>query len=151
MYTLFFQCCFESNFTNFRLLCNPARREQTCTSETGPNFLVSSWFGQSDTLDEFRHDFYIINFRKLWTFSNVSWHTQLKLFQLQTSYQLIEIKMIVHSNKNDTHNIQEIKIYYAHQAIKHNLIQQSKGQGIWLESSISRTCSQCAQSTARTI
>ena len=55
---------------------------------------------------------------------------QLKIFQLQTDYQLIKTQMVFHSNKNDTHsnNIQQIRIYYAHQAIKHNLIQESKGQ-----------------------
>ena len=54
---------------------------------------------------------------------------QLKIFQVQTSYQMIEIQMVFHSNKNHAHNIQQIKVYYAHQAIKYNLIQDSKGQG----------------------
>ena len=54
---------------------------------------------------------------------------QLKFFQLQTSYQLIEMQMVVHSHKNDTHNIQQINTYYAYHVIKHNLIQESKGEG----------------------
>ena len=54
---------------------------------------------------------------------------QLNFFQFQTSCHLIEMQMVFHSSKNDTHNIQQINTYYAHQAIKHNLIQESKGQG----------------------
>ena len=54
---------------------------------------------------------------------------QLILFQVQTSYQLIETQMVFHSKKNDAHNIHQSKNYYAHQAIKYNLIQDSKEQG----------------------
>ena len=112
---LFSQCCFDSNLKNVWLLCNPAWKEQTLTSETGINSSVSNSFSQSNTLDEFRNESYIINFHMLWTFSNVSCHMLLKLFQFQTSYQLIEIQMVFHCNKNDTHNIklQLIKVYYA--------------------------------------
>ena len=39
--------------------------------------------------------------------------------------------MIFHSNKNYAVNIQQIKVYYAHQAIKYNFLHDSKGQGIW--------------------
>ena len=54
---------------------------------------------------------------------------QLKFFQVQNSYQLVEIQIIFLSNKNLAHNIQQIKVYYAHQAVKYNLIQDPKGQG----------------------
>ena len=87
----------------------------------------------------------------LGTFSNVSWHIQLKFFKLQTCYQLIEIQMVFHSNKNDTHNIQQIKTYNAHQTTEQNMIQDLKGQTGCKESKISGTFSQCTKSTARTI
>ena len=74
----------------------------------------------------------------IWIFSYVSMQKKLKLFQVQTSYQLIKIQIFFHSNKNHAHNIQQTKAYYAHQAIKYNLIQDSKGQGSWSESNISR-------------
>ena len=54
---------------------------------------------------------------------------QLKLFQVYTTYQLIEKQMIFCSNKNHAHNIQQMKVYYAQQTIKYNLMQDSKGQG----------------------
>ena len=104
--------------------------QQTFTLETGLHSL-SSWFAQSNTLDEFRNDSYIINLYMLWTFSNVSWQMQLKFFQTQTSYQLIEIQIVFHSNKNHARNIQQIKVYYAHQAKKYNLIQDSNIQVCW--------------------
>ena len=104
-------------------------REQAFTSKTGLHSLVSSSFAQNTTLGEFRNDSHVIKFYILGTFSNVSRQVQLKFFQVQTSYQLIETQIVFHSNKNHAHNIQQIKVYYAHQAIKNNLIQDSKGQG----------------------
>ena len=59
----------------------------------------------------------------------VSWQIQHKFFKLQTSYQSVKIQMVFHFNENDAHNILQIKIYYTHQAIKHNVIQESKGHG----------------------
>ena len=53
---------------------------------------------------------------------------QLKIFQVQTSYQMVELQIVIHSNKNHVHNIQQIKVYYANQTIKYNLILDSKGQ-----------------------
>ena len=55
---------------------------------------------------------------------------QPNIFQIQTNYQTIEKQMFFfHSNKNDTHNRQQIKIYYAYQTIKQNFIYETKGQG----------------------
>ena len=54
---------------------------------------------------------------------------QLKFFQTQASYQLKEIQIVSYSNKNHARNIQQIKVYYAHQAKKYNLIQDPKVQG----------------------
>ena len=100
--------------------------EQKLTSETGLHSLVSSSFAQGNIQDEIRNDsyikiFYVMNFPK------ASWQIQLKFCQVQTSYQLIEIQMVFYSNKNHTHNIQQIKVYYAYQEKIYNLIQDSKG------------------------
>ena len=77
--------------------------------------LFTSSFAQSNTLDEIRNDSYIIHFYMLWTFSYVSWHSHLKLFQVQTSYRMIEVQMGFHSNNTYAHNIQQIEVYCAHQ------------------------------------
>ena len=72
-------------------LRNPPIKEQIFTSEIGLQSLVPSSFVQSNTLDEFRNSRYIINFYMVWTFFNVLWQMQLKLFQVQTSYKLTQI------------------------------------------------------------
>ena len=55
---------------------------------------------------------------------------QLKLFKLQTSYQLIEKQKVFQSSQNLTRSIQQIKVYYENQPIKLSFIQESKGQGM---------------------
>ena len=50
--------------------------------------------------------------------SKASWHFQPKFCQAQTSYQLIEIQMVFHSDKNHAHNIKQIQFYYTYQAKK---------------------------------
>jgi len=57
---------------------------------TGLQTLVSNCIAQNNTLDEFRNDSYIINFYMLKKNSNISWHKQLKFFQLQFRYQSVE-------------------------------------------------------------
>ena len=104
-------------------------REETFISEFGLHSLVSRSFAQSNILDEFRNDSYIINFYVLRTFSKDSWQMQLIFIQVQTSYEVIEVQIVFHSNKNHAHSIQQNKVYYVHQAIKHNMIDQSKGKG----------------------
>ena len=78
----------------FRLPYNPPVREQTFISGTELTSLFFILFTQSNTLDEFRNDFYIINFYVLWNFPKISCLMQLKLFQLQTRYQSADIWMI---------------------------------------------------------
>ena len=46
---------------------------------------------------------------------------QLKFFQAQTRYQLIETQIVFHSNKNHSHNIQQNKVYYADQVKKYRI------------------------------
>ena len=82
----------------------------------------------------------------LLAFSNISRQMQLENFQVETSYQNIEIEMVFHSNKNQAHNIQQIKVNYTHQAIKYNLIQYSN-KGVIRN----LTFQECAMPTARTI
>ena len=114
---LVFQWCFKSNFTNSWLLCNPTWREQTFTSETGLHSLVSSSFAGFSICYELFLTFH--GKRNLHSFN----------FKLH-SYQLIEIQVIFLSDKKDTHNIKQIKIDYAHQAINHILIQESNDKEV---------------------
>ena len=89
-------------------------------------------------------------FLKVMNFSKASWQIQLKTCHVLTSYQMIEIQMFVYTNKRYADNIQQIKVYFAYQAIKYSLIQDSKGQGSLKECSISKACSRCVKPTART-
>ena len=73
--------------------------EQTFKLETGLHSLASSSIAQRNALDEFRNESYIINLYMLWAFSNISWQLQLEFFHVQTSYQLIEKRLVFYSSK----------------------------------------------------
>ena len=128
---LLFYCCSESNFTNVWVLSNPAWKEQTYTLETGLRSSVSSSIVHNNTLDEVRNESYIINFFILWTFLTFHGLCNWKSFDFELAINSLKYKCFFHSNKNDTYYIQQIKIYYAHQTIKHNLMQESKIRGNW--------------------
>ena len=102
-------------------------REQTFTVGTRLNPLAFSSFAQNNTLDEYGYNYYIINFFILKTFSKVSRKCNSNSIGWKTNAFLT-------TNKNHTHSIQKIKVYYARHAIKHYLIQESKGKGGWKES-----------------